>query len=287
MSLEILSAGPQTLIEDLGRPGLARLGVGASGAFDRGAAALANRLVGNPRDAALLEVLLGGLRLRTTTPVWVAVTGAGGELGIEPHTATPLDAGAVLEVGPAARGVRWYVAVRGGIAGEPVLGSLSRDTLAGLGPRPLRDGDLLDIGTEPSRPIPSVDALQTGGLELAPLDSVALTVDVRPGPRRDRFAPSAWDALGTIRWTVDPRSDRTGIRLSGGVLEGIPGGELPSEGMVPGAIQVSPDGAPTILGPDAPVTGGYPVIGVVAESSFDALAQVRPGQTVRLRPTGA
>lgn len=286
-TLTVHAAGPQTLVQDLGRPGLARLGVGASGAFDRAAAALVNRLVGNPREAAVLEVLVGGLRVQASEPTWFAVAGAGGESSIEPHTATRLGADEVLELGQATRGVRWYVAIRGGVDVDPTLGSRSRDTLAGLGPRPLRDGDVVSLGDEPSRPIPVVDALQTGGLELAGQGYSPVVVDVRPGPRRDRFAPGAWDLLGAEPWTVDARADRTGIRLQGPALELVDRDQLPSEGMVPGAIQVSPDGVPTILGPDAPVTGGYPVIGVVAEAGIDALAQLRPGQSIRLRPTGA
>ncbi|MBI5160761.1 MAG: biotin-dependent carboxyltransferase family protein [Micrococcales bacterium] len=277
-ALTVLEPGPLTLVQDRGRPGLARLGVGASGAFDRGAAALANRLVGNPAEAAVLEVLLGGVALRPWAPLWVAVTGARGPASVEPNTATLLGPGQTLRLGPAEHGIRFVVAVRGGVDVDAVLGSRSRDTLAGLGPPPLRAGEVLPIGPEPAGRIPVIDAVPVG----APGDG-ELSVDVRRGPRLDRFAADAWEALTGTAWTVDARSDRTGIRLSGPPVRPTDRTELPSEGMVPGAIQVSPDGAPTILGPDAPVTGGYPVIAVVADRDLDLLAQVRPGQSIRLR----
>ena len=109
---------------------------------------------------------------------------------------------------------------------------------------------------------------------------------MRPGPRHDWFDAAAWSLLLTSEWITSARSDRTGVRLEGPALERVPdlvGVELASEGMLRGSIQVSPDGAPTVLGPDHPVTGGYPVIAVVVDASLDRLAQLRPGQPVRLR----
>lgn len=283
-TLRVVSTGPLALVEDLGRPGLAHLGVGASGAFDRAALRLANRLVGNPEAAAGLEVLLGGAELVPDTGCWLAVTGAWGEVAfdgtaVEPHTATLLPAGARLVLPPARSGLRYCVAVRGGVDVPAVLGSRSRDTLAALGPPPLASGDVLPIGAPPHEGVPAAD--------LVPVDPPAdgtVRLDILPGPRRDWFDATAWEALPTAPWTVSPRSDRTGIRLNGPALARVRMEELPSEGMVPGAIQVSPDGSPTVLGVDAPVTGGYPVIAVVADSSFDRLAQLRPGQRVLLTP---
>lgn len=279
--LRVLESGPATLIQDLGRPGLAALGVGPSGAMDRGALALGNRLLGNPGGAAAIEVLLGGLRIVADDLLWFAVTGAWGDVAVDgvrvdAHAATPLPPGAVLTMGPATAGVRYYLAVRGGIAAEPVLGSRSRDVLAGLGPAPVAAGDVLPVGPEPEEGIPPADLVPvdpptTGRLELA----------IRPGPRRAWFTDAAWDALTNSTWTVSTRSDRTGVRLDGPPLERAVAGELPSEGMLRGAIQVSPDGAPTVLGADHPVTGGYPVIAVVTDATVDRLAQARPGQPLR------
>ncbi|MDM4763796.1 biotin-dependent carboxyltransferase family protein [Galbitalea sp. SE-J8] len=288
--VRVTQAGPSTLVQDPGRPGLARLGVGASGAADRAALALANRLVGNPSSAAALEILLGPFAVVPLRDVWVAVTGAWGAgcvdgHALEPHTATLVPAGATLSLGVAAQGLRYVLGVRGGIETDTVLGSRATDTLAGLGPAPVRDGTTLAIGPEPVEPVPVAD--------LVPVDPPSagdLLVDVLPGPRRDWFDDDAWATLAGTRWTVSARSDRTGIRLEGPPLArsalGARLGELPSEGMVRGGIQVSPDGAPTVLGADHPVTGGYPVIGVVTAASMDRLAQARPGQGVRMRTHG-
>jgi biotin-dependent carboxylase-like uncharacterized protein len=292
----VLDAGVLALVQDLGRPGLAALGVSHSGAADRAAHRLANRLVGNPDDAAALEVLLGGLRLVLPHGSWVAVTGAVGPLSldgraIEPHTAVQVggrpgaavgaSAGAELRLGPAVRGLRYTVAVRGGIAVPAVLGSRSRDTLAALGPEPLHPGDRLPIGPEPATGVPLVDVVPVD----SPPDGI-VELGVRPGPRHDWFTTAAQQLLLTSEWITSARSDRTGVRLEGPMLErrgDREGVELASEGMLAGGIQISPDGAPTVLGPDHPVTGGYPVIAVVVDASLDLLAQLRPGQRVRLR----
>lgn len=279
--LHVLEPGPATLIEDLGRPGLATMGVSPSGAMDRPALALANRLLGNPEGAAGLEVLLGGMRLTADDLVWFAVTGAWGDVTVdgvrvEPHTATPLEPGAVLSVGQATAGIRYYVGFRGGIAAEPVLGSRSRDVLASLGPAHIAVGDLLPVGAQPDERIPPVD-----GVPVDPPTSGTIELALRPGPRRSWFSDTAWLTLTEATWTVSARSDRTGVRLDGPPLERVHLGELPSEGMLRGALQVSPDGAPTVLGADHPVTGGYPVIAVVTDATVDRLAQARPGQPIR------
>jgi biotin-dependent carboxylase-like uncharacterized protein len=279
--LRVLEPGPATLIEDLGRPGLAAMGVSPSGAMDRPALALANRLLGNPEGAAGLEVLLGGVRLTADDLVWFAVTGAWGDVTVdgarvEPHTATPLEPGAVLSFGRATAGIRYYVGFRGGIAVEPVLGSRSRDVLASLGPAPIAAGELLPVGAQPTERIPPVD-----GVPVDPPTSGTIELALRPGPRKPWFSDTAWLALTEATWTVSTRSDRTGLRLEGPPLERVRTGELPSEGMLRGALQVSPDGAPTVLGADHPVTGGYPVIAVVTDATVDRLAQARPGQRIR------
>ena len=287
----VIEPGALALLHDLGRPGLAALGVSPSGAFDRAAHRLANRLVGNPDDAAAIECLLGGLRLALPPGTWFAITGAwstavlvtddGARRAVEPHTAMHADAPTELHLGTVTHGLRSTVALRGGLAVPAVLGSRSRDTLGGLGPEPLRAGDLLPIGPEPASPVPPADLVPID----PPTDAV-VELEVRPGPRHDWFTAEAWRLLTTSEFTTSARSDRTGVRLEGPALDRMPdleAVELASEGMLRGSIQVSPDGAPTVLGPDHPVTGGYPVIAVVVDASLDRLAQLRPGQPVRLR----
>lgn len=281
--VRVLAAEGRALVQDLGRTGLAHLGVSGSGAFDRAAHRLANRLVGNPERAAALEVVLGGVRLALPAGCWLAVTGAWGPVTLdgerlEPHTAARMSLPCVLALGPATHGVRYTVALRGGLAVAETLGSRSRDTLAALGPAPLAAGDVLPIGPEPDGPVPPAD--------LVPIDAPTtglVELDVRPGPRLERLTAGARELLLDAEWHVSARSDRTGVRLEGPRLDLARHGELASEGMLRGSIQISPDGAPTILGPDHPVTGGYPVALVVTEASLDRLAQLRPGQPVRLR----
>ncbi|RBY90787.1 biotin-dependent carboxyltransferase family protein [Blastococcus sp. TF02A-26] len=273
----VLATGPLTTVQDLGRPGRGALGVGRSGAADRGAAALANRLLGNDPDAALLEVTLGGLALRAGADLTVVTTGARCPGSVAHNAPRPLPAGTELRLGPPPTGLRTYVGLRGGIEVAPVLGSRSTDLLSGLGPPVVAVGDVLPVGTA-REPMPAAD--------LAPLSDPPgdeVSVRVRPGPRQDWFADDAWTALTTQPWTVTAESNRVGLRLSGGEpLRRAREGELPSEGMLRGALQVPPSGLPVLFLADAPVTGGYPVIGYVDEADVDRCAQLQPGQPLRL-----
>jgi biotin-dependent carboxylase-like uncharacterized protein len=183
----------------------------------------------------------------------------------------PVRAGAVLDVGPAVHGVRSYLAVAGGLAVEPVLGSRATDTLSGLGPAPLADGDVLPLGT-PGRPS-TVHAVP-GSVPPAELE-----LRLRLGPRDDWFTAAAVTALLSAAYTVSPVGNRVGARLAGPALTRARTGELPSEGVVLGAVQVPADGHPLVFLADHPTTGGYPVVGVVDDVS--GLAQARPGTTVR------
>jgi biotin-dependent carboxylase-like uncharacterized protein len=275
-ALTVLAPGPLTTVQDTGRPGQAALGIGRSGACDRASAALANRLVGNLPDAALLEVTFGGLTVRAEADLLVVTTGA--RCPGAPHAApTVLRRGRELRLGAPASGLRSYLAVRGGIAVPPVLGSRSTDVLAGLGPAVVAAGDVLPVGA-PSAPPPGVD--------LAPVaDPPAgeVTVAVLPGPRADWFGDRGWAELTGQVWTVTSESNRVGLRLDGEPLDRLREGELPSEGMVRGALQVPPSGTPVLFLADHPVTGGYPVIGYVADPDVDRCAQLRPGQALRLR----
>ncbi|MEJ5943824.1 biotin-dependent carboxyltransferase family protein [Pseudokineococcus basanitobsidens] len=275
-ALTVVAPGALTTVQDAGRTGLAALGVGRSGACDRASYALANRLVGNDAGAAALEVTLGGLVLRAERDVVVALTGA--RCPGSPHAAVSrLRAGEELRLVAPEAGLRTYLAVRGGLDVPPVLASRSTDVLAGLGPAALSAGDSLGVGPAPAR-FPDVD--------VAPVPDPAggdVVVRVVPGPRRDWFAETGWEALTSGSYAVTSESNRVGIRLEGPAPERARDGELPSEGMVRGALQVPPSGAPVLFLADHPVTGGYPVIGCVVDADVDRCAQLRPGQRLLLR----
>jgi len=280
--LEVLDPGPLTTVQDLGRPGQGALGVPPSGALDRPAAALANRLVGNPPDAAVLEATLHGPRLQVRSAgrtVLVAVTGAPAPIRVngrdsDGFTTLYLADGAILEVGPASAGVRSYIAVRGGIAVEPVLHSRSHDLLSGLGPPPLQTADRLPLGLG-GGPLPAVDCVPP-----PPTDTCPVLVGA-PGPRDDWFAPEAVALLTSAAWEVSPDSNRVGLRLAGPRLLPSRTGQLPSEGVVTGSVQVPQDGQPVVFLADHPTTGGYPVIAVIDDACLPAAAQARPGTHLR------
>lgn len=276
--IEILRAGPLTTIQDLGRPGHAHLGVGRSGAVDRPSLRLANRLVGNTEGAAALELTFGGLSLRATESVAIALTGAPcpvtvGGRARDCFTPLAVAAGEVVDIGMPSRGVRTYVAFRGGVDCEPVLGSASTDLLSRLGPAVVRDGDRIALG-EWAGEVPTVDLAPVAQLPDEPVLRVVV------GPRADWFTPAALQQLARGTFEVTTSSDRIGVRLGGPVLERARNDELPSEGMVEGAVQVPPDGHPVLFLADHPVTGGYPVIAVVHPDDIALAAQLRPGQSV-------
>ncbi|MGY1593541.1 biotin-dependent carboxyltransferase family protein [Geodermatophilus sp. SYSU D00708] len=276
-TLTVLAPGPLTTVQDTGRPGQGALGIGRSGACDRAAAALANRLLGNDPGAAVLEATLGGLALRADADLVVVTTGARCAGGDAHNAPVRLAAGAELRLGPPGAGLRTYVGVRGGIAVEPVLGSRSTDLLSGLGPPAVSAGDVLPVGTA-AGPLPGVD--------LAPVADPPggeVTVRVLPGPRADWFPDTALAALTGTAWAVTGESNRIGLRLDGPPLERERDGELASEGMVRGALQVPPSGLPVLFLADAPVTGGYPVLAYVADEDVDRCGQLRPGQFLRFR----
>ena len=268
--------GLLTTLQDEGRSGQASIGVGWSGACDRASYRLANRLVGNHPGAAALEVTFGGLVLRVEAELTLVTTGA--RCPGAPHNApVRVRAGDVVRLGPPASGLRTYVAVRGGFVVEPVLGSSATDVLGGLGPPQLGSGDRLHVGD---------DAGEAPGIDLAAVAEPAadlLEVRVTEGPRRDWFDDAAWRLLTTQEYAVSGDSNRVGVRLEGEALERSRKGELPSEGMLRGALQIPPSGLPVLFLADHPVTGGYPVIGYVDDADVDRCAQLRPGQRLRLR----
>ncbi|MEY9211086.1 biotin-dependent carboxyltransferase family protein [Thermobifida halotolerans] len=281
-ALEVLETGVLTTVQDAGRVGHASLGVGRSGAADAVSYALANRLVANPPGAAALEATLGGLRVRARGAVTAAVTGAPGPVGVDGraaavNTVLHLRDGAELRVGVPDRGLRSYLAVRGGVSVPPVLGSRSTDTLAGLGPDRVTPGTVLPVGAPPPTP-PVVDLAPDAAF---PGHEVELRVVL--GPRHDWFTPDAVHTLLNGVYVVSDRTDRVGARLLGPPLPRARAGELPSEGMVPGALQIPHDGDPVLFLADHPVTGGYPVIAVVVSADLRWAAQARPGTRLRFR----
>lgn len=262
-ALTIVEPGWGTTIQDLGRPGFAHLGVSPGGMVDPAIGALVNRLVGNGDGAALLETC-GGLVIRAERPLLVATS----------REAAPfaLAAGATYEVVPGER--LWqYLAVRGGLLADAVLGSVSTDTLAGLGPGPPHAGDSLAVGADPR------SELTTDVAPLAPLGHVAR---VTPGPRADWFASSWRHDLAAAQLTVTD-VNRVGVRLAGVRLARSRHEELPSEGLVRGAVQAPPGGELVMMLADHPTTGGYPVVAVVHPDDVATVAHHRPGTTLRLR----
>jgi biotin-dependent carboxylase-like uncharacterized protein len=316
MGIVVVNPGPLTLVEDLGRQGWASLGLSPSGALDRQSLRLANLLVGNPVQAAGLEILLGGLRLRFVTASTVAVAGAEGIVTLNGaeiplNQAVRVAPGAVLDFGAPLFGLRYYLAVQGGIDSPKLLGSSSTDMLSGEGPAPLTSGVQLGIGhvsagnglvsgagSVPGHGVGSVVGPGAGAavgtlagtlnnahalppIRRAPDPGRAITARVDRGPRADWFDDDSWRRLVSQEWTLSPDSNRIGARLVGRPLTQTRLEELPSEGMVLGALQVPPSGLPTVFLADHPVTGGYPVIAVVRRTDLDLLGQARPGQRIR------
>ena len=279
--IRVRAPGPLTTVQDLGRPGLAHLGVPTAGAADRRAFGLANRLVGNPAGAAALEVTLAGPELEWERGGWVALTGGRVEASLDGRpvpmdVAVRVEAGQVLAVGTVTSGLRAYLAVRGGIDVPEVLGSRSTDTLAGIGPPPLEEGASLPLG-DLAQGDPFLQVAPTPALDPEPVLAAV------PGPRDDLFTAGALRTLVGAAWTVSSDSDRTGIRLDGPELERRRKVELASEGMAEGSLQVPPDGHPILFLANHPTTGGYPVIAVVAGRDLPLAAQARPGTRLRFR----
>lgn len=277
--LTIMAVGPQVLVQDLGRPGHRAVGVSPSGAADLGAHRLANRLVGNPESLAGLEVLAGGLTVRLDDGGVIAVAGADVPVEVDGrsvgrHRATHVRVGGVVTIGRPRSGLRSTLAVAGGIDVAPVLGSRSTDVLSGLGPDALAAGDVLPLGDPPAG-VPDVDVV------VRPLPGGAVLIG--HGPRGDWITSDAQQELLRSAWTVTSTSNRVGVRLQGPVLARARTDELPSEGIVRGAIQVPPDGQPVVFLADHPVTGGYPIVGVVVDQHLDRLGQLGPGDRLRFR----
>ena len=266
--IRIIAAPLGATVQDAGRPGWLHAGVPPSGPLDTAAHAAANLAVGNDAREAALEIPLGALRIAALQAVRISIDG-------EP--ATTFASGEELVVPACARAVR-YLAVGGGFAVASVLGSRATLLSAGWGGfhgRGVRAGDVLSTG--PARE------------NVSPVSAVPTVVDpsepallrIQPGPHLGRLPAGLLAQLTGSTWLVSPRSDRVGVRLEGPKMERSGGDRGPPAPMVRGAIQITTDGTPIVLGPDHPVTGGYPVLAVLGRSSQAMLARLRPKRELR------
>jgi KipI family sensor histidine kinase inhibitor len=292
--LQVTRTDRPALFQDLGRPGCTAQGVGESGALDRTSFIEANLCVGNARDTAALEVTFGAFGLKTDRKITLAVTGAPCPLAVQSGNgrrhwaplARPfvLDAGDELYLEPPSAGMRSYIALRGGFDVARVLGSASTDTLAKVGPPPVVTGDVL---VPASRPAADLDASAPPHRQMPkPGDTVML--DVLLGPRTDWFTEESVTLLFAQEWKVTAEANRVGIRLVGALpLEKRNKAELPSEATALGSIQIPHSGQPVLFLADHPLTGGYPVIGVVARHHLDLCGQLPGGAKIRFKPAAA
>ena len=294
--IRVEQPGLLSTIQDRGRTGWQHLGITPGGVMDSYSAAVANILAGNPPDAAVLEITLHGPRLRFENGVWLAITGAYLSPFIE-GSAVPgwrpvwVPAGSLLRFGAPRSGCRAYLAVAGGFAVPPVLGSRSTDLRAGFGGldgRPLRANDLLTHYAG-SVPIPD-DSWRLHAPKWCVAWSQELSLD---GPARLRFVPGPdWAALPLAgqhalageTYRISAASDRMGLRLEGPPLVLEDTSEKLSAGVAFGTLQLPPGGQPILLGVDRQTTGGYPVLGTVASVDHPRLAQLRPGDVVSFEP---
>lgn len=287
--VRVLEPGLLTTIQDAGgRSGLGRFGIPRGGAMDAGAARLANRLVGNDGNAAVLEVTLQGPSLVWTTAAHIGLAGADLGATTEGRSLVPGHSYRLAPGGMVAfertrseradSGVRAYLAVEGGFAVDAVLGSTSTDYRSGFGGidgRPLRAGDILRFAAKQTGPLRSaVEGRQDANAAIAFIPSPASL---------GWFAPATVRAFCGSAWTVAPDSDRGGIRLTGRTRLPSPTAGTRSLAVPVGAVQVPPNGAPIVKMVDGPVTGGYPVIGVVPRFDLARLAQATPGAELRFR----
>lgn len=296
--VEVLHPGSQTTVQDTGRPGHRAIGVTPGGAADPAALALANVLVGNAPDAAGLEVLLRGPRLRFSDARVVAWCGAAeatvrvGELSIPPGRPASIPAGAELEIGSLRNGFRLWFAIGGGVELPRVLGSRGTDLRGGFGGlagRALRSGDPLPLGVARGargrRGEQATPELLGYGSRPSPVPGRGTAVELRvlAGSHAVALDDAGCELLQETTWTVNADSDRMGLRLSGATLtlDGV--GELPSAAVLPGTVQLPPSGQPVILGVDGQTLGGYPRVAHVIDADRARLAQLGPGSRVRLR----
>ncbi|MDE2234798.1 MAG: biotin-dependent carboxyltransferase [Gammaproteobacteria bacterium] len=276
--ITVVEPGRFTSFQDLGRSGYAHLGVPHAGAVDSLGMRQANLLVGNPQDAATLEMTLQGPTLHFGVDAVVAFSGGRLEPSLdgEPlpmHQSLQISAGQTLGCGKLLSGVRSYLAIAGGFSPPATLSSRSSDSFAGLGPPLLCAGDLIHCETR---------TLKCGWYLRSPAGFTHdAGVRVMAGPHDDWFEAQALQQLLDGSYEVRAESDRTGLRLKGARIAQRRGVELPSQGMVSGAIQIPGDGQPIVLLCNHGSTGGYPVIAVVIQADLPHLGQLRAGDRLR------
>ncbi len=280
--IQVSAPGMFTTVQDLGRFGYGPLGVSPSGAADPMALRIGNLLAGNSESAAALEMtLLGGTFVFPEGGVAV-LTGSdfGATIDGQPApmwTAVEIRPGQMLRTGPTKSGARCYLCVAGGIAVKMLLGSASTHILTGLGGfegRPLRKGDVLETGP---RVGPARSIVQSALARLMPRKALRATV----GPQTDWFSRAAMDRFYGSVYTVTEDSNRMGLRLQGAELETPQSGQMTSEGVSLGAIQVAAGGQPIILFVEQQTTGGYPKIANIISADLPSVGQLRPRDEIR------
>ena len=280
----------QMLIQDEGRFNQTKIGVGVAGAMDVSAMHSANRIVGNPTPTPVIEVLNGGLKAKMHQSAVIAVTGAisnihvkfsdGQKADFESYQAIALDEGDEFQIQAPTAGLRNYLAIRGGIDVQPVLHSASFDSLAILGPEPLKMGDTVYQGQVE---VSNISVTEVAKLNLPKIGDV-VELDIVMGPRTDWFEAESIERLCQQAWLVTNESNRVGLRLSGEQpLKRKITHELESEGTCIGALQIPPSGQPVLFMNDHPLTGGYPVIAAVAKHHWDLVAQIPAGCQIKFK----
>lgn len=299
--IEILSSSALATVQDQGREGYLRYGVGTAGAMDRLALSVGNLLLGNPDDAAGIEIPMFPFRVRFLDDQAFAITGADcsvrlGDRPILPWWTAQAKKGDVLTIGVPAGGTRCYLSLAGGVDVPVVLGSRStqlRGQFGGYDGRQLQKGDVVRaLGRDGCAALPEVgfgavppEYSLPGPLATPVADAAETVVRVLPAAEYDCYRPESLDAFWREGWKVTPQSDRYGYRLAGPVLSATHTIEKRSHGIVPGVIQVPHSGQPIIQLRDAQPSGGYPKIGTVIEADLWRLAQARIGTKLRFVQT--
>jgi biotin-dependent carboxylase-like uncharacterized protein len=287
-TIQVLAAGLQTTVQDLGREGFGPIGVSPSGAADPISLRLGNRLVGNHERAAALEMMLLGGTFIFPEGAIIALTGSNfgatlNDARLEMGTAVEVPPGQTIRLGPTTSGARCYLCAQGGISVAPFLGSASTHTLSGLGGfggRPLRKGDVVQIGSQTKNQSFRKRTLSPRTLELF---SDRRTLRVTPGPQIDWFSESSLRSFYGATYRVGEQSNRMGLRLEGAAVGQAGTNQMITEGVSLGAIQVPAGGSPIILFVEQQTTGGYPKIANVIAADLHRIGQLRPRDEVRFR----